>query len=555
MAITVSVSSPSRDNARWVYNYTASTTSFGTNRYNTGSWDLFSNSFAVDDAIYFGAINYLALPLIELVFDIGTAIAATSYTLVWEVSIIGGAWEAITPTKDDTNSFATTGTGLEVRFDCPSNHHNFTVNGTNTKWIRCRISAVDTPTEGGAIGTGAVTARTADIEIDGGTAGSPADIQDIIDDTVVANYNLIEEIIAGDTTVFKSYLIKARITVLSTCVFSETNKYFIFKWGYFRALSTSTEGATINFGVSTGGIANVGSGGCFISNYHNTTVYLFGATGTNATINLYCSRMESRRGQNILYSGTFNVYGSQLFGDQPFYGGGSFNIYNSTIRSVNSYTSSPTVFAPNFNNSSFDYIQAYQSTNGYIARECNMRVAQCMFNTTLVLYDCSYDIASTYGSTLTAENRNHRYEHLNLSIDFIDASGDPIAGVSVVIKDKDGNTPTAWVGNIISGAIVDVTTQTSDANGNIKTDLLYKHWTRIFYPSIVDTTYTYNPFTVTCSKAGYQTYSFEISDTSKQTLLIALEKQVPMIFVDGEKPVLNLSPAKAVNPDGWLELD
>ena len=33
-----------------------------------------------------------------------------------------------------------------------------------------------------------------------------------------------------------------------------------------------------------------------------------------------------------------------------------------------------------------------------------------------------------------------------------------------------------------------------------------------------------------------------------------LEKAVPLILVDGEKPVLSLSPAKAVNPDGWLEV-
>lgn len=88
-------------------------------------------------------------PFGSLIFDIGTAMSATSYTVVWEY-YNGSAWTALTAVDSDlhtysvndgTNQFANTGVRI-VRWSQPYNWVITTVNSVGYYWIRARISAL-----------------------------------------------------------------------------------------------------------------------------------------------------------------------------------------------------------------------------------------------------------------------------------------------------------------------------------------------------------------------------------------------------------------------------
>jgi len=138
------------------------------------------------------------------------------------------------------------------------------------------------------------------------------------------------------------------------------------------------------------------------------------------------------------------------------------------------------------------------------------------------------------------------YREWEFDLKIQDKDGTAIEGASVVLTDSQSNQ----------------TSLETDSNGEIETQdvIEKKHLPGTLVNSVyseynADSVTNYNPYIITISKAGYQTKTINLAITEKMELVETLEKQVPMIFVDGENPVLNLSPAKAVNPDGWLGLE
>lgn len=123
-------------------------------------------------------------------------------------------------------------------------------------------------------------------------------------------------------------------------------------------------------------------------------------------------------------------------------------------------------------------------------------------------------------------------------------------------------------GNAIEGASVTFTNSlgedtvvSTDSSGEIETQNIIdkKH----LPGTLVSSTYSqykaddvtnYNPYRIVISKEGYKDYELSMNVLEKQSLTIALEKQVLVILVDGEKPVLNLNPANATNSTGWMEV-
>lgn len=146
--------------------YTASSggTVFSANLIASTAFDYFPNNAQVNDAIYFGFDNPRML-FKGIRFYVGTAFAATSYTLVWEYSRGGTTWTALSGVVDGTSNFSITGQN-EVSWNWPTLACSYIlVNGVYCDWVRCRITAVNTPTEGGAQSTQKLQARNGAITI------------------------------------------------------------------------------------------------------------------------------------------------------------------------------------------------------------------------------------------------------------------------------------------------------------------------------------------------------------------------------------------------------
>lgn len=144
-----------------------------TNRYNSNGLDLFADTFAVNDCMYFGmqvstgsvqdGRKWASLWLNGSGGG-GLNLAATAVTGVWEYYTGNGTtntWSTLTVT-DNSNGFTTvTGGEVEVSWTPPDDWDWFnlqTVMGANAPsisgfFVRYRITAVTTPTEGGHLTT------------------------------------------------------------------------------------------------------------------------------------------------------------------------------------------------------------------------------------------------------------------------------------------------------------------------------------------------------------------------------------------------------------------
>lgn len=172
MAITYNTTS---EVPLYIYRATGGGVTFSANLTNTAVFDYFDDTAVVNDALYFSkgtTYTYFS----DITVNVGTAMAGTGITLVWEYygSSDGSAsaWIPFEKLQDDTVSFTATGSHI-VRFPIHISWVAVIVNSTNSLWVRCRISALTTITEGGANQTTAPTVSNGRIEIDGYTDETP----------------------------------------------------------------------------------------------------------------------------------------------------------------------------------------------------------------------------------------------------------------------------------------------------------------------------------------------------------------------------------------------
>lgn len=128
--------------------YTDDGGAFSANKYDTAAFPYFADDAAVNDAVYFGSGDntWHAIKV-----NVGTAFAATSETFAWEY-YNGSSWTAVSSLSDGTSEFGNTGSS-DVTWTLPSNWATVSVNSQTKYWVRVRITAVNTPTEGGANAT------------------------------------------------------------------------------------------------------------------------------------------------------------------------------------------------------------------------------------------------------------------------------------------------------------------------------------------------------------------------------------------------------------------
>jgi hypothetical protein len=157
----------------YIYRATGGGVTFSANlTSSSATMDYFTDTAVVNDAIYFSrgtTYPYFS----DLIFNVGTAMAGTGITLVWEYyGTTANAWVTMENLVDDTNSFTTTGSN-RVKFPIQLTHKLVTVNGKSSTWVRVRMSAKTTITEGGKNQTDAVTCSTGFMSVDGYTDEVP----------------------------------------------------------------------------------------------------------------------------------------------------------------------------------------------------------------------------------------------------------------------------------------------------------------------------------------------------------------------------------------------
>jgi len=274
-----------------IYRATGGGVVFSANLAATPVFDYFTDTAVVNDAIYFSPGNYYAFS--DLLFNVGTAIAAGSITIVWEYYRINVGWVAIDHLQDDTNSFTTVGANV-VRFPYQWNWRYTTINGSNHSWVRARISAVSSITEGGANQTTSVSSKDGCVDIDGYSDTSPCSF------TVVSNY------------------LEATYPHLGTI---KTGQYFDFR---FVGLNINSRLISTNEFIET---HNGSSAGYTIGRVQKWYYLQLGTkVGTSS----------GKDGSVVYVNATANTY--------PFNVSSSFKMYGSTIRSPSDVAGYPALY-------------------------------------------------------------------------------------------------------------------------------------------------------------------------------------------------------------------
>lgn len=519
------------------------TTAWSSNLNNTAAFDYFADNADVGSCLYFAETIFYTPDSSGLVLNVGTAISATSITLKWE----GGkgntlkTWGELPDLVDGTNVFTNTGVN-RVKWHLPiwwkpTNVNGIKMSGYDPIWGRVRITAVSGLTEGGANQTDTVKNIAGKIVISGGTSGDPITIENIYDANVTGNWYAITRIASGGdySLGINIYFVWGFTIYLSGgCVFKSTNEVIFFLSGYVEGDNNASnlvqfgEEHVANYLGKKGSVVMMGGYG------YNTEVYWNGIYN----VKFYDSVLLINGNSLVNYGLNLDLIQSMFMkpadanGASIFYGGGTVNFKNSnTMITPITYTS-PATYTYNFDNSYLLGLSPYRNSPGYMARELSAVNIHNEYDTKVILFDCSIsNIAFGYLAGAVAGDLSEYYIHNSLSLTVIKGDGTAISGATVHIVDKNGNTPQKWSGDLFTGGLVNIGDLTTDANGLISTDLhrRYYWWAK---DTGLYTDDIYTPFTVTISKAGYQTKTIIYDMTQKRVEVEVLEPSI--INIDQE---------------------
>lgn len=213
MAITYN----SYSNCPHVFRATSGGTVFSANLAGT-TFDYFTDTAVLNDAIYFSRnAEYMAIS--DLKLHVGTAMAGTGITITWEYFRgTGAVWTEINDLIDNTNGFTVTGANT-VQFPLQPNmtYPASGVNGIrNRVFIRARISAITSITEGGANSTTTPQVGDGRLNLTGYTDGSPCTFENIYTWCVANRPDVLPQKVGTDTYVFPNAILNVASTLRSS---------------------------------------------------------------------------------------------------------------------------------------------------------------------------------------------------------------------------------------------------------------------------------------------------------------------------------------------------
>ncbi|MFB0523977.1 MAG: hypothetical protein ACETVZ_00425 [Phycisphaerae bacterium] len=499
-------------------------------------FDYFDDACTVDDAIYFMWTGYAQF--LEIVFNVGTAFAAASHTIVWEyygydAGDGGWGWHALPNVVDNTNGFTVLGIN-SVTWDKPPRFYDATtVNGIFAFWIRCRLSAVNTPTEGGANQTNTVKVKDDAIEFTGYTEGAPCTLEDIYNADVAGGWGRV-------TKQGNQYRIDCRLWVGDGSIItwlSSKNEQVEFTRNLFKTFCLQNN-ANFKMGdLDVNGIPYKGSN-FLMTNYQSSSTFF---TESSSKFKFYDSEIRCRgdKGQNdpvnlrgvypdfVIKRSKVDFEKTQrfiIYGDAIVDG---LELYNNTFITNQSPTEEwvgikfigPTLnaFHPHFGT---PVILRNATIGDDIVRVLQNYHAQCQLINPILDWT---------KLTLQAVHADGWWKVIfGLDVHVSDyENGNDIPGATVILYDKDGT---------------EIFSTTTDANGNIVTqEIVYRY---IYGPA--SSMVTYSPHKLIVKKAGYQVEQDIFDMNEKKVLQVSLQKAIA-VFFDMGRPVVNLKKSDPKN--------
>lgn len=470
----------------------------------TAAADLFPDDAEVGDSIWFGHELYAWH---DLSITVGTALAATSITTVWEW--YGGtypySWNTLT-CVDGTNSFQNTGTNT-VSFALPDGWGPVATTPASTQrwYIRCRITALNTLTEGGAT-TGNKEGKDWSITCDNGSYR----MSDLLAADVAGSWGVV-------TNVSKYYRVLSNITVglgKNTTSLTVRNAE-VLEVGYSLDKNTSpttkwrtvtvNKNGTFQLGYSSSGAASECA--TWILWAATTRKYNYWAGKFICYNSLFCKFNGSYAHPS--WSGTVDIKNAIMSSTDVI----SFG--TSTAGTINNLAVAlPVANHFYFYSSNVDFTGGViESGIGVLMGYTSGTVENIDFGSALQLRtgntgmtatakNCTFSDYSTQLVTTNTGNSSKIY--YTLSLDIRDKTGTVLSDAIVKIVDNQGNTlwNGVWTGDL------DVFT--------------YWRYQVSFSPAVVSIT-DYCPLTITITNPGYQTY--------KSSLYLTNDNRAQEIFL------------------------
>jgi len=529
------------ENVLGFYYYKASTAAFTTRNKTTG--DYFADDCAVGDCLYFPSTNstvYSACTFKNLKLYIGTAFAADAVTFVWEYASGSSSWTALPDLVDNSSGFTLTGERI-VEWTVPTDwrYLGSPVPSQNYPFfIRCRITAITSPTEGGKQSTQAVQVGNNSIYASDFETDDPCTFEKLYQADVTGGWGKITK--AGNF-----YDIDCNLRI---------DHYFVDKQKAVavNGLTEFYNEANITFGENTGGYRTK-NGVFFRSRYPLKFTYANINTRDTANLNFYSCLFQADYAQRCQLQGNnINIYNSEFNGFTTF--SPRSTTVAGTTKLFNVVVSNCSYIEGSFGEvSEISDIKMYDC--GYIiysipalSYEITIRGLYTI-NTNLMvvwspniyhLVDCTLGNRIMYwvGSEPLI-NSLRVYLEYSLALKVQDKTGSPISGATVAIVD-------------VNGDAISASPLTTDSNGDITPQDLLQYEIKHKVGSGVGAgaSYTdetlYTPHTITISAPGYQTKTMVLDMDRKREEVVVLEKAVDLFIVGGE-PKLNIEPENSQN--------
>jgi len=510
-----------------------------TNNTKPSTFDYFPDNAQVGDCVYFGWNRGVWH---DLTLNIGTPLVADDIEVVWEYAASTGTsrtqytWLEL-PCTDNTNAFQNSGVQT-VEFDVPN---RFTqaysaTSAYNAWYIRARVVSVTNLTEGGANTTNPATGKDYSVMVTGTntTQNSPQGI-----------YN---SGVAGDamTKTGDMYLLSCNLRI-----------------GDYGTTATrfKISGCTLQVGESTDGTMNGQTNGktMTILAQHSGDEFHMGEADEGGrlggTLVYYSNQPRSYNywranfyWYNSFYRKPYSNFANPAFHtgqqtikncvfseqDTAFWNDSAVgSVMENCVMEQLKNTTSWYVYTGNLaiSNLTFTRGAGLKSTSAITVRNINFRSKILSIRQHGGgMVDCYMD---DYESQLLLPmNNSSASVWFTLSLAFTDKEGNDIADCNVEIESDEGEVfNDTWSADFEARPYF----KTRDSAGVI-----------VFND--------YNPFTITVSKAGYQTYKTTFDIDRKTDLTLTLQKQVPVVIVDGEEVVINADPSNNQNKVNFVKV-
>ena len=566
-----------------LYSASSGGTVFSANNNEAAVFDYFNDAAQVDDAIYFG-FKKPRRNFGDIKLYIGTPFSATNVTFIWEYSNSSHHWSTLSVT-DGTVNWSNTGECI-VGFTFPSDASYAKINGQYSRWVRCRVVSVDTPTEGGAQSTQQVVVRGLGLTISdpGNTVSGFCEVA--YQASVSNGWGVVDKI-GNYSYVFKCHLYLGYQPETEATNISDTYKSIEFQG---VVMKQSSGRPTITFGVLIDAGLMSTKKGCYV-NFTNKLNSSFCGSGSE-NFQFYSSFLQSGApyGTGTIYNSIFagSLYATYSDASQGF-GPRYFNVFFLRRPDFISYTVKENSLVENIQISDSSIAVRTQ----YVALVRNLVNLGCTYfgqwSTYSRLYDLvfidpvsdNYDIKWGAIPANSIGNIIGRYYSINLKI--VNEQDEPIKDVIVKVKNALGSA--IWIGrgrnkygmgttgttlyasvddweegdyfklgnevvkvgngtfpkfyNCERGQMGTVITSQysrqifklynqikSDANGVAEEFVVHTNnysWESGYNPGVTKND-NFNPFTLTIEKAGYKPYKVKMDITEKINWTIKLKK-------------------------------